>query len=204
MKSQKNLFQCLKTETASHKDTHHSETLLLVRAKPCFKTCKHVSLGNLLSVCHLASLLVSLFVKMKAKVADSRQVVELEVLAPEHGVRAGLAGGARVQHVVQAKFAVVAFLGREFSGLDDPQLEHIVHPPTVVLRGTEVTLSIVITNHQSKEQSCEKVGADFWLKRRKNVIQLKRQNRVITYSTKSLTKDKVTYMWAILSDPINR
>lgn len=55
------------------------------------------------------------------------------MLAPENSVGAGLAGGARVQHVVQTKLAVVAFLGWKLSGLDDPQLEHIVHPSAVVL-----------------------------------------------------------------------
>lgn len=82
---------------------------------------------------HLAPLLVRLLVQVKAQVANGRQVVELEVLAPEDGVGAGLAGGACVQHVVQAQLAVVALLGRELSGLDDPQLEHVVHPSAVVL-----------------------------------------------------------------------
>lgn len=80
---------------------------------------------------------------MKAEVADSGQVVELKVLAPENGVGAGLAGGTCVQHVVQTKFAVVAFLGWKLAGLDDPQFEHIVHPPAVVLRGGEVRSSKV-------------------------------------------------------------
>lgn len=75
---------------------------------------------------------------MKAEVADGGQVVEFEVLAPEDRVGAGLAGGACVQHVVQTKLAVVAFLGWKLAGLDDPQFEHIVHPPAVVLRGDEV------------------------------------------------------------------
>lgn len=59
------------------------------------------------------------------------------MLAPEDGVGAGLAGGACVQHVVQTKFAVVALLGWKLAGLDDPQFEHIVHPPAVVLHGDE-------------------------------------------------------------------
>lgn len=75
---------------------------------------------------------------MKAEVADGGQVVELEVLAPEDGVGARLAGGARVQHVVQAQLAIVALLGRELAGLDDPQLQHVVHPPAVVLHARRV------------------------------------------------------------------
>lgn len=71
---------------------------------------------------------------MKAEVADCRQVVELKVLAPEHSVSAGLAGGAGVQQVVQAQFAVVALLCWKLASLDDPQFEHIVYPPAVVLR----------------------------------------------------------------------
>ena len=83
---------------------------------------------------HLASLLVRLLVEVKAKVADGGQVVELKVLPPEDGVGAGLAGGARVQHVVQAQFTVVALLGWKLAGLDDPQFEHIVHAAAVVLQ----------------------------------------------------------------------
>ncbi len=75
---------------------------------------------------------------MKAEVSDGWQVVEFEVLAPENGVGAGLAGSACVQHVVQTKFAVVAFLGWKLASLDDPQFEHIVHPPAVVLHRDEV------------------------------------------------------------------
>lgn len=60
------------------------------------------------------------------------------MLAPENGVGARLAGGACVQHVVQTKFAVVALLGWKLAGLDDPQFEHIVHPPAVVLHRDEV------------------------------------------------------------------
>lgn len=89
---------------------------------------------------HLASLLVRLLVQMKAKVTDSGEVVEFKVLAPEHRVGPGLAGGAGVQHVVQTKFAVIAFLGWKLAGLDDPQFEHIVNPATVVLRGGRATV----------------------------------------------------------------
>ena len=85
---------------------------------------------------------------MKTKVPDSRQVVELKVFTPEDGVRSGLAGGACVQHVIQAELAVVAFLGWELPCLDNPKLQDIVHPPTVVLesggqRKTMVRSSLV-------------------------------------------------------------
>lgn len=92
---------------------------------------------------HLPSLLVRLLVQVKAKVADSRQVVKLKVLAPEDGVGAGLAGGPGVQHVIQAQLAVVALLGRELAGFDYPQFEHVVHPPAVVLHGHETSSNTV-------------------------------------------------------------
>ena len=56
------------------------------------------------------------------------------MLAPEDRVSAGFAGGACIQHVIQAKFAVVALFGWKLTGLDDPEFEHIVYPPAVVLR----------------------------------------------------------------------
>lgn len=92
---------------------------------------------------HLPSLLVRLFVQMKAKVADGRQVVELKVLSPEDGVGAGLAGGAGVQHVVQAQLAVVALLSRELTGFNYPQFQHIVHPPAIVLHEDETSSNAV-------------------------------------------------------------
>ena len=84
---------------------------------------------------HLASLLVRLLVQVEPQVSHRRQVVELEVFSPEDGVGARLAGRARVQHVVQAKLAVVALLGGKLARLDDPQLQDVVDPPAVVLRG---------------------------------------------------------------------
>ena len=91
---------------------------------------------------HLAPLLVRLLVEVQAQVADCRQVVELKVLAPEDGVGAGLAGGAGVQHVVQAQFAVVAFLSRQLPRLDDPQLQDVVYPPAVVLERTKDRVTV--------------------------------------------------------------
>lgn len=84
---------------------------------------------------YLASFLVCLFVKMKTEVADSREVVELKVFAPEDSVGAGFAGGACVQHVIQTQFTVIAFFGRQLPGLDDPELQDVIHPPAVVLSG---------------------------------------------------------------------
>lgn len=72
---------------------------------------------------------------MKPEVPDSREVVELEVLAPEDSVGARFAGGACVQHVVQTQFTVIAFFGWQLTGLNDPELQDIVHPPAVVLSG---------------------------------------------------------------------
>lgn len=86
---------------------------------------------------------------MEAEVADGGQVVELEVLAPEDGVGARLAGGARVQHVVQAQLAVVALLGRQLARLDDPQLQHVVHPPAVVLQDDERTEETSVDTYET-------------------------------------------------------
>lgn len=57
---------------------------------------------------------------MQTKVANGRKVVEFKVLAPKHSVSARLAGGPGVQHIIQAKFAVVALLGWKLTGLNDP------------------------------------------------------------------------------------
>lgn len=82
---------------------------------------------------YLTSFLVCLFVKMKAEVADSWQVVELKVLAPEDGIGPGFAGGAGIQHVIQTQFTIIALFGREFPSLYDPQLQNVVDASTVVL-----------------------------------------------------------------------
>lgn len=71
---------------------------------------------------------------MQAQAPDSREVVELKVLTPEHGVCSRLAGGACVQHVIQTQLAVVALFRWKVPRLDNPQLENIVHPTTVILQ----------------------------------------------------------------------
>ena len=75
---------------------------------------------------------------MQPQGPDGRQVVELEVLTPENGVprgRAGLRGGACIQHVIQAELTVVSLLGGQLPSLYDPQLQYVVHPAAVVLAG---------------------------------------------------------------------
>ena len=81
----------------------------------------------------LLLLLVGLAVQVDGDRAQRRQVVELEVLAPEDVVGLQLARGARVQHVVQAQLAQVLLLGRQVLGLDHPQLQNVLHAPAVVL-----------------------------------------------------------------------
>lgn len=83
---------------------------------------------------YLASLFICLFVKVQTKATNGWQIVKLKMFSPEDRVGAGFAGGARVQHVVQTKLAVVAFLSWKISSLNYPQLEHILHPPAVVLK----------------------------------------------------------------------
>lgn len=70
---------------------------------------------------------------MKAEIADSWQVVELKVLAPEDSIGPGFAGGAGVQHVIQTQFTIIALFGWEFPSLYDPQLQNVVDTSTVVL-----------------------------------------------------------------------
>lgn len=72
---------------------------------------------------------------MQTKATNGRQIVKFKMLAPEHGVGPGFAGGACVQHVIQTQFTIVAFLSWKVSSFDDPQLEHIFHPSAVVLVG---------------------------------------------------------------------
>lgn len=95
---------------------------------------------------YLASFLVRLFVKVKAEVADSWQVVELKVLTPEDSIGSGLAGGAGVKHVIQAQFTIITLFGWELTGLDDPQLQNVVDASTVVLsvRNTDGKANTVI------------------------------------------------------------
>lgn len=71
---------------------------------------------------------------MQAKATNGRQIVEFKMLAPEDGVGPGFAGGACIQHVVQTKLTIVAFLSWKVTSFNDPQLEHIVNPPAVVLK----------------------------------------------------------------------
>ena len=80
-------------------------------------------------------LLVRVPVDVHGDAAHSGQAGELKVLAPEETVRAHLAGGASVEHVVQTELAEVLLLGREVLGLDDPQAEDVLRTPTVVLGG---------------------------------------------------------------------
>lgn len=68
------------------------------------------------------------------------------MLAPEDGVGPGFAGGACVQHVVQTQLTIVALLSRKISSFNDPQLEHIVHPPAVVL---EVKRGVLLLHYNS-------------------------------------------------------
>lgn len=84
----------------------------------------------------LLLLLVRVLVEVRRDALDWRQVVELKVLTPEDVVGLELAGGAGVKRVVQAQLAEILLLGRQILGLDDPQLQQVLHPPAVVLRQT--------------------------------------------------------------------
>lgn len=79
-------------------------------------------------------LLVRVFVEVGRDALDGRQVVELKVLPPKDVVGLELAGGTGVERVVQTELAEVLLFGRQVLGLDDPQLQQVLHPPTVVLQ----------------------------------------------------------------------
>lgn len=78
-------------------------------------------------------LLVRVPIEMDGDVLDRREVIELKVFTPEDVIRLQLAGGAGIETVIQAELTEVLFLGRKVLSFDDPQLERILHPPTVVL-----------------------------------------------------------------------
>lgn len=82
---------------------------------------------------YLASLFVRFLVEVQSKATNGRQIVEFKMFSPEDGVGARFAGGACIQHVIQAQLTIVALLSWKISGLNDPQLEHIFHPSAVVL-----------------------------------------------------------------------
>lgn len=85
----------------------------------------------------LLLLLVRVLVEVGRDALDWGQVVELKVLPPEHIVALQLAGGAGVERVVQAQLAEVFLFGWQVLGLDDPQLQHVLHPAAVVLETGE-------------------------------------------------------------------
>ena len=71
---------------------------------------------------------------MQTKATNGGQIVKFKMLPPEDGISAGFAGGACVQHVIKTQLTIVAFLSWKISSLNDPQLEHIVHPSAVILK----------------------------------------------------------------------
>lgn len=126
---------------------------------------------------YLASLFVCFFVEVQTKATDGRQIVKFKMLAPEHGVCPGFAGGAGVQHVIQTQLAIVTFLRWEVSCLNDPQLEHIIHPPAVILevqRGALwiITALIYISLHFMRLLPCIQVVEWWWWVMCRNVTLL--------------------------------
>lgn len=102
----------------------------------CFRVW---NLSCILFYC-LAPFFVGFLVQVQTKATNGRQIVELKMLSPEDGVCPGFAGGACIQHVIQTQLTIVTFLRREVSSFDDPQLEHIVHTPAVVLEAKGAVL----------------------------------------------------------------
>lgn len=81
----------------------------------------------------LLLLLLGVSVDVHGEAAYGGQVGQQEALAPEGAGAASFAGGARVQHVVQAQLAEVLLLGGQVLGLDDPQPQKMLRPAAVVL-----------------------------------------------------------------------
>lgn len=104
----------------------------------------------------LLLLLVRVLVEVGRDVLDGGQVVELKVLPPEDVVGLELAGGAGVQRVVQAQLAEVFLFGWQVLGLDDPQLQQVFHPATVVLE-TNITgacLVMCLETFEREKKNC--------------------------------------------------
>lgn len=101
----------LSTRDAHHRNAHQSHIVVFV----------------------LFLFLVRIPVEVDGDVLDGREVVELEVFAPEYVVCLEFAGRAGIQGVIQAEFAEVLFLGRKVLGFDDPKPERVLYPSAVVL-----------------------------------------------------------------------
>lgn len=78
--------------------------------------------------------LVGVAVHVHGDATDGRQTTELKVLTPEQAIWAHLAGGACVQYIIKAQLAKVSLLGWQVFGLNDPQAQHILCTPAVVLK----------------------------------------------------------------------
>lgn len=78
-------------------------------------------------------LFVCVFVEVGRDALDRRQVIELKVLSPEDIVSLEFTGGAGVEGVIQTELAEVFLFGWQVLRLDDPQLQHVLYPATVVL-----------------------------------------------------------------------
>lgn len=89
---------------------------------------------------YLASFFVRFLVEMQPKATNGGQIVKFKMLAPEDRVGPGLAGGACIQHVIQTKLTIIAFLSWKVSSFNDPQLEHVINSSAVVLKGTRGAL----------------------------------------------------------------
>lgn len=75
---------------------------------------------------------VSLPVQVHLYGVDGRQVMEIEVLAPEAQVGLQFRRGPRVQSAVQAHLAKVSFLGRHTLRLQQPYLQRVVRAPRLL------------------------------------------------------------------------
>lgn len=85
--------------------------------------------------------LVSITVDVYGDALNGRHTGELKVFPPEQAVRAGFAGGAGVQHVIQTQLTEILLFRWQIFGFDDPQTEDVFRPSAVVLV-IEPTVSI--------------------------------------------------------------
>lgn len=91
-------------------------------------------------------LLVAVFVEVRRYALDSRQVIKFKVFSPKDIVSLEFAGGAGVERVVETELTEVFLFGWQVFGLDDPQPQQVLYPPTVVLQVKMKWFSEVLTN----------------------------------------------------------
>lgn len=77
--------------------------------------------------------LVHITIDVYSDALNGRNAAKLKVFPPEQAVRAGFAGGAGVQHIIQTQLTEILLFRWQIFGLDDPQTEDVFRSSAVVL-----------------------------------------------------------------------